>query len=122
MKFSSAKNILTLSAGLFVAACATTTGVLPKGDGVYTINVAQGDASKVKLRAYQHAEKFCAEKSANGIEVVKENLRPDALSGASAIIDLDFRCKGPVNSDYGKKVMKEVQKEEEKKAKKAAAQ
>ena len=54
--------------------------------------------------------------------MVKENLRPDALSGASAIIDLDFRCKGPVNSDYGKKVMKEVQKEEEKKAKKAAAQ
>jgi len=122
MKFSSTKNILVLSASLLVAACATTTGVLPKGDGAYTINVAQGDAAKVKLRAYQHAEKFCAEKSANGIEVSKENLRVDPASPNMSIIDLDFRCKGPVNSEYGKKVMKEVQKEEEKKAKKAAVQ
>lgn len=116
MKFSSTKNILILSAGLFVVACATTTGVLPKGDGIYTINVAQGDATKVKLRAYQHAEKFCAEKSQQGIEVVKENLRPDSLSGASAIIDLDFKCKGPVTSAYGQKELKREEKEKEKKA------
>jgi hypothetical protein len=122
MKFSNAKNILILSTGLFVVACATTTGVLPKGDGAYTINVAQGDAGKVKLRAYQHAEKFCAEKSANGIEVAKENLRVDPNSPSMSIIDLDFRCQGPVNSEYGKKVMKAIQKESEKEAKKAAAQ
>lgn len=122
MKFSNTKNILVLSASLLVAACATTTGVLPKGNGAYTINVAQGDAAKVKLRAYQHAEKFCAEKSANGIEVSQENLRVDPNSPNTSIIDLDFKCQGPVNSEYGKKVMKEIQKEEEKKAKKAAAQ
>jgi len=122
MKFSSTKNILVLSGSLLVAACATTTGVLPKGNGAYTINVAQGDAAKVKLRAYQHAEKFCAEKSANGIEVSQENLRVDPSSSSMSIIDLDFKCQGPVNSAYGQKVMKEIQKEEEKKAKKAAAQ
>lgn len=122
MKLSNSKKIAALSAGLFLAACATTTGVLPKGDGVYTINVAQGDATKVKLRAYQHAEKYCAEKSQQGIEVVKENLRPDAISGASAIIDLDFRCKGAVNSEYGQKVMREIKKDEKKDAKKAAGQ
>lgn len=116
------KAISIISVGLVAAACATTTGVLPKGDGIYTINVAQGDASKVKLRAYQHAEKYCAEKSQQGIEVINEKLRPDSMSGASAIIDLDFKCKGPVNSEYGKKVMKEIQKDEKRDAKKAAGQ
>lgn len=116
MNLSSTKNILILSASLFVAACATTTGVLPKGDGLYTINVSRGDMAKVKLRAYQHAEKFCAEKSANGIEVSKEDLRVDPASPNMGIIDLDFRCKGPVNSDFGKKVMKEIQKDQKKAA------
>lgn len=122
MNLSNTKNILILLAGLFVVACATTTGVLPKGDGLYTINVSRGDMAKVKLRAYQHAEKFCAEKSANGIEVSKEDLRVDPTSPNMGIIDLDFRCKGAVNSDFGKKVMKEIQKDEKKDAKKATGQ
>lgn len=122
MNLSNTKNILILLAGLFVVACATTTGVLPKGDGLYTINVSRGDMAKVKLRAYQHAEKFCAEKSANGIEVSKEDLRVDPTSPNMGIIDLDFRCKGAVNSDFGKEVMKEIQKDEKKDAKKATGQ
>jgi hypothetical protein len=122
VNLSNTKNILILLAGLFVVACATTTGVLPKGDGLYTINVSRGDMAKVKLRAYQHAEKFCAEKSANGIEVSKEDLRVDPTSPNMGIIDLDFRCKGAVNSDFGKKVMKEIQKDEKKDAKKTTGQ
>ena len=116
MNISKPKIISIVSAGLILAACATTTGVLPKGDGLYTINVSRGDMAKVKLRAYQHAEKFCAEKSANGIEVAKEDLRVDPTSPNMGIIDLDFRCKGPVNSDFGKKVMKEIQKDQNKAA------
>ena len=114
MKLS--KTISIISAGFVLAACATTTGVLPKGDGLYTINVSRGDSAKVKLRAYQHAEKFCAEKSANGIEVTREDLRPDPSSPNMGIIDLDFRCKGPVNSDFGKKVMKAIEKDQKKAA------
>ena len=75
-----------------LAACAATTGVLPKGNGVYTIDVYRGDAGKVKLRAYQHAEKFCAEMDGKVIEVVKENMRPDPATSTMAIIDLDFKC------------------------------
>jgi hypothetical protein len=114
MKISIPKIIAIVSAGLILAACATTTGVLPKGEGLYTINVSRGDSAKVKLRAYQHAEKFCAEKSANGIEVTKENLRADPSSPNMGLIDLDFRCKGPVNSDFGRKVMKEIEKDQKK--------
>ena len=111
MKLSHAKKAITLCAVFFIVACAATTGVLPKGDGLYTINVYRGDMSKVKLRAYQHAEKYCAEKSANGIEVVKENLRADPTTPNMGIIDLDFRCKGPVTSEFGKKVMIDIQKD-----------
>ena len=115
MQLTTIKNSFILSAGLLIAACATTTGVLPKSDGLYTINVANGSMAKVKLRAYQHAEKFCVEKSTSGIEVVKEDLRVDPTSPSSGIIDLDFRCKGPVDSEYGKKVLKELKKDEAKK-------
>ena len=82
--------------------CAVTTGVISKGDGNYTINVHRGDEGKVKLRAYQHAERFCAENSKQGIKVIKENLRADPSSPNMGIIDLDFKCEGEV-SEYGKR-------------------
>ena len=48
--------------------------------------------------------------------VTKEDIKVDPTSPTMSIIDLDFKCSGPVNSEYGKKVMKEVKKEEAKKA------
>lgn len=111
MNLSTPKIVSIVSAGLILAACATTTGVLPKGDGIYTINVQQGDQDKVKLRAYQHAEKYCAEKSKNGIKVLNENLRPDPAYPNMGIIDLEFKCQGPVDSAYGKKVLERMQKD-----------
>ncbi len=105
------KTTAIMSTGLFFLACATTTGVLPKGNGIYTINVQQGSQDKVKLRAYQHAEKYCAEKSKNGIKVSSENLRPDPASPNMGIIDLEFSCQGPVDSAFGKKVLERMQKE-----------
>lgn len=122
MKLSISSKITVLSASVLIAACAATTGVLPKGEGVYTINVYRGDAGKVKLRAYQHAEKFCAEKSANGIQIIKEDQRVDPSSPNMSLIDLDFKCSGPVNSAYGKEVMKDIKKDEKKEAKKTTSQ
>jgi hypothetical protein len=112
MKLSISSKITVLSASVLIAACAATTGVLPKGEGVYTINVYRGDAGKVKLRAYQHAEKFCAEKSANGILVINEDQRVDPSSPNMSLIDLDFKCSGPVNSAFGKEVMKDIKKDD----------
>lgn len=76
-----------------IAGCASTTGVMSKGNDVYTINVNRGDAGKVKLRAYQHAQKYCA-KVGGTMQVVNENLRgdPSYSAGTSSIIDLDFKC------------------------------
>jgi len=77
----------------FIAGCASTTGVVAKNNDVYTINVNRGDAGKIKLRAYQHAQKYCA-KVGGTMQVVNEDLRVDTSypSGTSSIIDLDFKC------------------------------
>ncbi len=102
MNFLYKKRIYVPLLALILVSCAATTGVISKGDGVYTINVYRGDEGKVKLRAYQHAERFCAENNKLGIKVVKENLRADPSSPNMGIIDLDFRCEGQL-SDYGKR-------------------
>ena len=93
MKLSGPKLVASVIAVLFVAGCASTTGVMPKGDDVYTINVNRGDAGKVKLRAYEHAQKYCARRGGE-MRVVNENLRndPNFSKGTSSIIDLDFKC------------------------------
>jgi len=114
MNPSTSKLISIVSAGLILTACATTTGVMPKGNGLYTINVSRGDAAKVKLRAYQHAQKFCVVKSNEGMIVVKEDQKVDPSSPNMSIIDLDFKCSGPVDSAYGKDVLKDIQKDTKK--------
>lgn len=93
MNTKTLRKLIVVGLALGISACAATTGVLAKGDGVFTINVYRGDAGKVKLRAYQHAEKFCGEQGKT-VEVVKENLRQDTAysSSSSYVIDLDFKC------------------------------
>ena len=110
MSTSTTKLIFIALSVLILAACAATAGVKSKGDGLYTINVHRGDASKVKLRAYQHAERFCVESSNQDIIVIKDDLKPDPTSQNSAIMNLDFKCGGPVTSPYGKEIQKELSK------------
>ncbi|WP_397390622.1 hypothetical protein [Polynucleobacter sp.] len=100
------KSVFSLLLVLFLAACAATTGVLPKGNGVYTIEVYRGDAGKVKLRAYQHAEKYCAEEQGGkSILVVGEKMSQDPMNeGGMSRFDLDFKCiVGPASREPAKK-------------------
>ena len=110
---STQKRFLIASAGVILIACAATTGVRSIGGDEFTINVYRGDMGKVKLRAYQHAEKFCAENNNQGILVTKENLRLEPNTPPAAnmgIMDLNFKCSGPVTSAYGKEVVRDMKK------------
>ena len=93
MKLYGPRLLASAIAVVFLAGCAATTGVVAKGDDLYTINVYRGEASKVKLRAYQRAQKFCAQ-TGSRVQVVNENLRTDTTyaNNSSSIIDLDFKC------------------------------
>lgn len=93
MKLYGPRLLASAIAVVFLAGCAATTGVVAKGDDLYTINVYRGEASKVKLRAHQRAQKFCAQ-TGSRVQVVNENLRTDTTyaNNSSSIIDLDFKC------------------------------
>jgi hypothetical protein len=93
MKKIGPRFVASAIAIVFLAGCAATTGVVSKGDDLYTINVYRGEAAKVKLRAHQRAQKFCAQ-TGSRVQVVNENLRADTTyaSQTSSIIDLDFKC------------------------------
>ena len=100
------KSVFLLAVISFLTACAATTGVLPKGNGVYTIEVYRGDAGKVKLRAYQHAEKYChEEQGGKSILVVGEKISQDPVNeGGMSRFDLDFKCTtGPASREPAKK-------------------
>jgi hypothetical protein len=106
MNISRLKVLGSIAIVGFLAACAATTGVLPKGNGVYTIEVYRGDAGKVKLRAYQHAEKYCAEEQGGkSILVVGEKMSQDPVNeGGMSRFDLDFKCiTGPASREPAKK-------------------
>jgi hypothetical protein len=109
---STQKRFLIASAGVILIACAATTGVRSIGGDEFTINVYRGDMGKVKMRAYQHAEKYCAENKNQGILVTKENLRsdPSVPNSNMGIMDLNFKCSGPVTSAYGKEVLRDMKK------------
>jgi hypothetical protein len=98
------KKLAIYSVILAAVGCAATTGVRSIGNDTYTINVYRGDAGKVKQRAYEHAIKFCADQKSQGIEVVSENLRPDPATPNSngGIIDLNFKCSGPLVQNISK--------------------
>ena len=93
MNLPGIKLVASLIVVAFVVGCASTAGVMQKGGDVYTISVYRGDAGKVKMRAYQHARKFCA-KTGEKVQIVNENLRidPQYSNGTSSIMELDFKC------------------------------
>jgi len=93
MELLSTRRVAAAVVAVFLTGCAVASNVMSKGDDLYTISVYRGDAGKVKMRAYQHAQKFCAQKGAR-VQVVNENLRVDTsyANKSSSIIDLDFKC------------------------------
>ena len=93
MKLLSTRLVASAVVAVFLTGCAVASNVMSKGDDLYTISVYRGDAGKVKMRAYQHAQKFCA-RMGSRVQVVNENLRTDTsyANNNSSIIDLDFKC------------------------------
>ena len=100
MALSISKLVVSAIALVFIAGCATTPGVIQKSDDVYTVNVSRGSASKVRMRAYQHARRHCRSLDRPTVQVLSENLRTDPYNysdpsrsrRAYSIIDLDFIC------------------------------
>lgn len=84
---------------LLIAACTTTTGVVPIGSGVYMLGEQAGwdySGSKVKARLYQQASEYCATK---GAKVVPVNSAAQDAGWQYASAEIQFRCTHPLSAD-----------------------
>jgi hypothetical protein len=76
---------------LLLGACASTTGVHAYGPDAYTITVDNGSFGKVRMRALQHATRFCArqDRVLAPIDEKYEKVGPNDGYGA---MTLNFKC------------------------------
>lgn len=77
-----------------VASCATSTGVMTLGPGMYRTSAraspARGGSSEAERLALQDAQKFCQDRGEQ-ISVINLNTRSTSIYGAGAA-DATFRC------------------------------
>ena len=88
------KNTLMLSA-LLLAACATTSGVIPMGDDTYMIarteKAFDSSGSKVKAAAINEANQFCASKGKKFL-FIKATQNDMVPFRSDAQAELEFKC------------------------------
>lgn len=86
------KNCKIISAAalsLFVAGCATSSGVLPIGRDSFTLTVQSSTAAAAKQDAITEANAYCAKKS-ESIEVLR--MRPDSDAYGWHSYEINFKC------------------------------
>lgn len=92
------KVFVMLAAGLLpvLAGCATSSGVLEMGDGVYTISthkaVVRGGMTSAKREALQEASSYCRQMGKR-VSVVKMETTPHSSFHHGGDAELVFTCK-----------------------------
>ncbi len=81
---------------MILTACASNTGIVPIGDGIYlsskqdySLNYHGG---KVKAELYQEAEQFCAAQNKKSAPV-SDNSRDATMYSNYASAEIKFRCE-----------------------------
>lgn len=87
---------LTAIAALLLAGCASTTGIVAIGDGIYM--TAKDDywgtsGSKVKVELYAQAAEFCAKQGKRSVPVADTGHDPQLLGANYASAEVKFRCQ-----------------------------
>lgn len=90
------KYILILVVAFMLAAC-SSTGVVPKGEGTYTIGkkisrMFSGSPDSVRTDVYQEAANFCGSER-KAVETIKLEITPDSGFTKTGNVFLEFRCK-----------------------------
>ncbi len=90
------KPILMLVVAFLFAAC-SSAGVVPKGDGIYTIRkeisrVFSGSPDDVRADMYQEAAYLCSGEQ-KAVETIKLEITPESGFLKPGNVFLEFRCK-----------------------------
>lgn len=88
--------MLFAAASLAVAGCASKTGVVPIGDGMYMVSMADYSLNysggKVKAELYQEATEFCAKQNKKLIPIT-DSSRDAAYASHYASAEVKFSCE-----------------------------
>ena len=82
------------AATVALTACATSTGVVPIGDGIYMLGThgsMSWSGSEVKAGLYKEAGEFCA-KQGKQVSPVSDSSRDAAMYSNYASAEIKFRC------------------------------
>ena len=90
------KYILILAVAFMFAACGSA-GVVPKGDGTYTISkeisrTFSGSPDSVKEDVYQEAANLCG-KERKAVDTIKLDITPASGFLKPGNVFLEFRCR-----------------------------
>jgi hypothetical protein len=84
-----------LAATVLLAACASKTGVVPIGDGIYMLGMQDYSlnyhGAKVKAQLYGEAAEFCT-KQGKRVQPVGDSATDAALYSNYASAEVKFRC------------------------------
>ena len=90
------KAIFVMGVCAVLTACASTTGIVPIGDGIYmsskqdySLNYHGG---KIKAELYQEASQFCAKQGKRSVPV-SDTSQDAAMYTNYASAEIKFRCE-----------------------------
>lgn len=87
------KAALGLALVALLTGCASQTGIVPIGDGVYMSGAQDGmtyTATKVKARLYAEASEFCAKQGKKMVPLSDSGVDSSMTTSTSA--EVKFRC------------------------------
>jgi hypothetical protein len=89
-------KLMTAFAAVLITACASNTGVVPIGDGIYMSSKQDYSmnwhGAKVKAELYQEAIAFCA-KQGKQSSPVSDTSRDAVMYSNYASAEVKFRCR-----------------------------
>ncbi|MET3514323.1 hypothetical protein ABIC63_002095 [Pseudacidovorax sp. 1753] len=86
--------MILATAALAVAGCATKTGIVPIGDGLYmasNMDTMAWSSGVIKAELYKEANEYCA-KQGKSLKPVASRGDDATLAGRYASAEIQFRC------------------------------
>lgn len=91
------KKLIIFVCAAFLFGCTTTSGVLPAGNGAFTITTGAspgaGGLSESKKIAYSEANDFCSKQGKKSLVVNESNTPMSFWGDGKANTSIQFRCE-----------------------------
>ena len=91
------KNFFVFCVALTISACTTTSGVMPAGDGFFTVTTGAspgaGGLSKSQQLAYNEANDFCSKQGKKIVAATETNQPMSFFGDGKTNTSIRFKCE-----------------------------